>query len=109
MKHLQVSLLFTLSIVALSGAPRIQAASPSTAPDAPVATAQSAARPWTVADSDVYVDRETRFAFVRTPKGWRFTRRIEADKLAQVPVEFFIPINDRVGAIGALDLPTRTR
>ena len=54
-------------------------------------TEQQLQKAWSPTDADVYVDRETRYAFIRTPKGWRFVRQIEAGKLALVPVEFLVP------------------
>ncbi len=43
---------------------------------------------------DVYIDKPTGFAFVNTPAGWKFTRRVPdqslgADASAQAPVAKF--------------------
>ncbi len=38
-----------------------------------------------VRDWDVYVDVPTRFAFVKTPKGWTFVRQLDEAQMAQLP------------------------
>jgi len=53
-------------------------------------------------DFPVYVDRETGFAFIKTPAGWKFVRKIESAKMGQVPREFFVPVDQRDGTLLAL-------
>jgi len=62
--------------------------------DAPVAPRQP--------DFSVYVDRETGFAFIKTPVGWKFVRKIESAKIGEVPREFFVPVDKRNGTLLAL-------
>lgn len=56
----------------------------------PAAMAQTQARTpvgatvW-VKDWDVYVDLPTRFAFVKTPKGWVFVRRLDEEQMTRLP------------------------
>ena len=38
-----------------------------------------------VRDWDVYVDVPTRFAFVKTPKGWTFVRQLDEAQMARLP------------------------
>jgi hypothetical protein len=38
-----------------------------------------------VRDWDVYVDVPTRFAYVKTPKGWTFVRQLDEAQMAQLP------------------------
>ena len=70
----------------------------SDAPIAPAAT-QAATNP---RDFAVYVDRETRFAFIKTPHGWTFVRQIDADKLAQVARGDFVRVDQRPFTLLAL-------
>lgn len=71
--------------------------------DAATAAAKLIAAPASSpSDFSVYVDRETRFAFVKTPIGWKFVRQIEAEKLSLVPHEFFIQVDRRPGTLLAL-------
>jgi hypothetical protein len=93
MKCIQTLLFAAIVVAALSSA---QAASPTTAQTAPGAARQHA---WTADDFAVYVDQETGFAFIKTPGGWKFIRQIESGKLALVPREFFVRIDQRDGAL----------
>ena len=96
------TLLFAATACALAcGTTGAQANDPQTA-TAPASLAPTAPRAWTAVDAEVYVDRETRFAFIKTPSGWRFIRRIEPAKMAQVPAEFLVPVGERLGALGTL-------
>lgn len=38
-----------------------------------------------VRDWDVYVDLPTRFAYVKTPKGWTFVRQLDEAQMAHLP------------------------
>jgi len=38
-----------------------------------------------VRDWDVYVDLPTHFAFVKTPAGWRFVRRLDDEQMTRLP------------------------
>lgn len=38
-----------------------------------------------VRDFDVYVDLPTGFAYIKTPMGWKFIRRLDEAQLAQLP------------------------
>lgn len=57
---------------------------------APAAHAQVVAQTHTgatvsVKDWDVYVDLPTRFAFVKTPKGWVFVRQLDEEQMTRLP------------------------
>jgi hypothetical protein len=92
MRCIQTLLFAAIAVTAVSSA---QAASP-TAQTAPGVAKQ---RAWTADDFAVYVDQETGFAFIKTPGGWKFIRQIEPGKLAQVPREFFVRVDQRDGAL----------
>jgi hypothetical protein len=36
-------------------------------------------------DWDVFVDPPTRFAFVKTPRGWRFVRQLDEEQMTRLP------------------------
>jgi hypothetical protein len=38
-----------------------------------------------VRDWDVYVDMPTGFAYVKTPAGWRFVRKLDDEQMARLP------------------------
>ena len=92
MRCIQTLFFAAIAVAAITSA---QAASPATQA-APGAARQ---RAWTADDFAVYVDQETGFAFIKTPGGWKFIRRIEPGKLAEVPREFFVRIDQREGAL----------
>jgi hypothetical protein len=48
----------------------------------PAAQAQSFVQ---VRDWDVYVDVPTGFAYVKTPVGWRFVRKLDDEQMARLP------------------------
>ena len=48
----------------------------------PAAQAQSFVQ---VRDWDVYVDLPTQFAYVKTPAGWRFVRRLDDEQMTRLP------------------------
>jgi hypothetical protein len=48
----------------------------------PAAHAQSFVQ---VRDWDVYVDMPTGFAYVKTPVGWRFVRKLDDEQMARLP------------------------
>jgi hypothetical protein len=62
-----------LSAVALA-ALALAFALPTQAAEAPV-----------VKDWDVYVDLPTRFAFVKTPLGWKFVRQLDEEQMTRLP------------------------
>ncbi len=48
----------------------------------PSAQAQSFVQ---VRDWDVYVDMPTGFAYVKTPNGWRFVRKLDEEQMTRLP------------------------
>lgn len=69
---------------------------------APAARAQVVAQTHTgatvpVKDWDVYVDLPTRFAFVKTPKGWVFVRQLDEEQMTRLPattLTWLLPLDD---------------
>ena len=48
-------------------------------------------------DWDVYVDLPTRFAFVKTPKGWVFVRQLDEEQMTRLPattLTWLLPLDD---------------
>lgn len=58
------------------------------------ATAE-ANKEYTPADYLVYVDKPTGFAFIRTPYGWKFVRKIESTQLAEQAAQLQLALNDK--------------
>ena len=52
-----------------------------------------------VKDFDVFVDLPTGFAFVKTPRGWTFVRKLDAAQLKSLPASTLISlaVNDTDG------------
>jgi hypothetical protein len=86
----------TLSCAALLA---LACAAQAAEPVVPMLASADQKRSVTPEDFAVYVDQETGFAFIKTPVGWKFIRRIEAEKLALVPPEYFVRIDQRDGAL----------
>lgn len=61
------------------------------------AGAANAETPKDYAPSDylVYVDQPTGYAFVRTPYGWTFVRKIEAPQLAEQATQLQLALNQK--------------
>ena len=51
----------------------------------PAATHPPAGAATAVKEFDVFVDLPTGFAFVKTPKGWTFVRKLETEQLKTLP------------------------
>lgn len=47
------------------------------------------------ADYLVYVDKPTGFAFIRTPNGWRFVRKLESTQLAEQAAQLQLALYDK--------------
>lgn len=45
-----------------------------------------------VRDWDVYVDLPTRFAYVKTPLGWKYIRQLDEAQMAQLPPSTLIAL-----------------
>ncbi|WP_428420152.1 hypothetical protein [Methylibium sp.] len=53
-----------------------------------------------VEDFGVFVDLPTGFAFVKTPAGWHFVRRIEASRLSQLHPTTFVSLTQAGAQLG---------
>jgi len=58
------------------------------------ATAEST-KEYPPSDYLVHVDKPTGFAFIRTPYGWKFVRKIETAQLAEQAAQLQLVLNDR--------------